>query len=203
MRNLSYILKQDIITRLSESTIDELSGGRKAISTQPAIEGNDLIWQNQIPFAVEMVAGYIRHWYDAGTELRAIFEYDIAEAFTAGQRVASEEVDSIRTLYTCIQDAPIGTDLTDTDYFTEEDDRNTVLLECACLIVVYNTSRRINPRQIPEQRQIDYDRTIDILKDVQRGKIQLSIAEREEVEDDDPGHEIAFFEIEGLTQDDF
>lgn len=193
---LGYILKSDIIAQLSEKTLNELTGGRKAIGDSPAVLGDDSIWESQLPSTIEFVAGYCRHWYDMDTEQRPILEHNLIDPFAVGDRIQDSSL-----LYICILDAPIGTIITNTTYFTLEDDRNPVLVECTVLLVVYNTFRRINPRQIPEQRQIDYDNTIGTLKDVQRGRIQLNIAERAEVLPDDPGHEVAYGDFEDVTQD--
>ena len=201
MAELKYLFKQDIIDFLDAKTLNELTGGRQAIGDAAAVDGDDLLWSDYIPKAIERVKGYSRHWYNMDTEMRSYFQYDVAEAFTAGQRVASVAVADVRTLYICILDAPIGTVLTDTDYFTEIDDRNPVLLEATIIFIIYNLNRRQNPRQIPEQRQIDYDSTIDTMKDVQKGRIMLEIAEREEVEGDDPGHEISYGDFEDSTDD--
>ena len=211
MALLGYILKQDIVTYLLGDTLDELTGGRRAIGSDIATAGNDKIWEMNLPSSIEKVLGYTRHWYDMTKESRPYREYSETEAFTVGQRIAGVSVTTVddnglnpvtaRPLYTCILDAPAGTLLTDELFFSPIDDRNPVLVEIIAILVIYNISSRSNPRQVPEQRQINYDRVIDTLKDIQKGRIQLSIAERENVEDDDPGHEIAFGDFEDITHD--
>jgi hypothetical protein len=201
MVDLGYILEQDILDQLDADTLTELTGGRKAIGDSPAVPGDSKIWKDYEPKAVEKVKGYSRHWYDMNTEMRSIIEYDVTEANTEGQRVAAAAVDGERKLYLCIQDAPAGTVLTNTAFFTETDDRNPIMLEAAVIFVIYNLSRRKNPRQIPEQRQIDYDNTIDTMKDVQRGKIMLEIAERVDVTEDDPGQEFPHGDFENSFND--
>jgi hypothetical protein len=201
MTELTYILKQDIIALLDADTLTELTGGRKPIGDDPAVPGVDKIWEDLVPKAEEKVKGYSRHWYDMDTEMRPYYEYKDTDAFTVGQRVASAAVNEVRDLYVCIQDAPAGTLIDNTDFFNPIDDRNSVILESTVTFVIYNLSRRKNPRQIPEQRQIDYDNSIDTMKDVQRGKIMLEIAERVDVEEDDPGHEFPHGDFEGTTDD--
>lgn len=204
---LGYILRQDLEKFLYSGTIEELTNGKKAIGSTPAVAGDDSVWQGNAPTAIEHVKGYSRQWYDMDTEMREIVAYDAGTANTEGQRVAGAAVSGVRPLYICIQDAPAGTALTDTNYYTETDDRNPVVLEITCLIVIYNISRRYNPNQIPEQRQIDYDRATDQLKDIQKGRIQLDIAERVFEEDsdayDDPGQNVAFGGFDDITQDDY
>lgn len=203
MTELGYILKQDILANLHGETLDELTGGRKAIGSNPAVGGDDAIWKASAPTSVEKVKGYSRHWYDMATEARPFFEYSATEAFTEGQRVAGAEVDEERSLYDCIQDAPSGTALTDENFFKANDSRNPVLVELAAVLVIYNTARRTNPRQLPEQRILDYDNAISTLKDIQRGAIQLDITQREEVESDDPGHRVAYGDFENVPNYDY
>lgn len=204
---LSYILKQDVLSYIDASTLDELTGGKRAIGSASATSGDDLIWEKLIPNAKESVKGYSRHWYDMDKEMRPYYEYSDTSSFTEGDRVASEEDDDgNRDLYLCIQDAAEGIDLTDTDYFEPVDSRNSVVLECSVLILIYNLSRRKNPRQVPEQRQTDYNRAIDTLKDIQRGRITLEIAQREIDEDDlasDAGQTCSYGNFENVTQDDY
>lgn len=204
MAELSYILKQDIEALILDDTLTQMTGGRKAIGAAAAVDGDDSVFENLIPKAMERVKGYSRHWYDMETEMRPFYSYDVAVANTEDQRVASAAVDEVRTLYLCIQDAPAGTLLTNTEYFTPADDRNQVVVELVVNIIIYHLARRLNPRQIPEQRQIDFDRTIDDLKDIQRGRIQLEIAERTLTEAeaaDDAGEQFNYGDFDDVTQD--
>ena len=202
MTELTYLFKQDIIDMLDAKTLNELTGGRQIIGDNPAVAGDDQLWIDNLPKSIEKIKGYSRHWYDMDTEMRNYFQYDAADAFTLGQRVASvEDGNGLRTLYVCIQDAPAATALTDADFFNPIDERNQVLLESTIMFLVYTLSRRLNPRQIPEQRQIDYDNSTDTMKDVQKGRIMLEIAEREEVEGDDAGHEISYGNFDDSNPD--
>lgn len=207
MTNLSYILKQDILNIIDSGTLLELTGGRREIGTNAEIAGDDAIWQGYIKNAVELVKAYSRHWYDIDTEMRSIYEYDVLEDVTEGTRIASEEDSEtgVRTLYIALQDAPAGTLLTDTAYFEQTDDRNPVLVEITSIFIIYNTSRRLNSRQIPEQRQIDYDNAMSKLKDIQNGKTQFEITERnaDDIETDDAGQQVAWGEFEGETDLDY
>ena len=200
---LGYILKQDLLAVIDGGTLDEWTGGKKAIGSTPAVIGNDAVWQATEPTSLEKVNGYCRHWYDMETETRSYFEYSVGEAFIEIQRVASALVSGKRTLYVCIQDAPAGTSLTDTDFFTEIDDRNPVLVEATATLITYNTGKRKNPRQLPEQRNIDYENTIKTLKDIQIGKVQLKIAQRVDILADDPGHQISYGDFDNVTQQDY
>ena len=206
MAELGYILRQDLVSNLNENTIDELTGGRKAISTTPstpAIDGDDNIWQSKIPSALEMMLGHTRHWYDMPTEISSIVEYDVAQTYTVGQRVAStvDAQTNLRTLYVALQAVPAGTLLTNTAFFEQRDSRNPVLVEIVCHLIVYHISRRINPRQLPEQRILDYDNAMAMLKKIQRGEVDLDIPKRaaEDVETDDAGQRIAWGDFEEIS----
>lgn len=200
MTDLGFILKSDIVAQLRSETLIEITGGRQAIGQNPAVGGDDSIWQANVPVAAETVKGYIRHWYDAGTAMRSIFEYDNSENISLNTRIYDT---TAKKLYLCIQAAPAGTLLTDTDFFTETDDRNPVLVEITALLVIYNTQRRENPRQMPEQRQVDYDNSIARLKDIQRGTLDLDITTRTEIEPDDPGHAVAYGQFDDDIENDY
>jgi hypothetical protein len=201
---LGYIIKQDITRFLAKDTLDEMTGGKRSIGSTPAVDGDDYIWQELRTTPTEMVKGYLRHWYDVETEFRPIYEYDVAEAFEVGDRVAgSLDTNDIRPIYICILDAPAGTSLTNTTYYTATDDRNEVALQCAVTLNIYYLFTRNNPRQLPEQRIIDYDNTIKTLRDIQSGKITLDIAERSDVEADDPGQQWAYGDFDDVTQDSY
>lgn len=204
MAEIGYILKQDIVTYLADNTLDQLTGGRKAIGSNPAVSGNDSVWQNILKSEIETMLGYTRHWYDMDTETRQYNEYDITENYTEGQRVAStEDASENRRLFVAIQDAPAGTSLTDTTFFNETDDRNSVLVKIVCYLVIYELSRRLNPKFVPEQRSMDYENGMKMLKDIQTGKMQLSIAQRESVEADDAGQQFSYGDFEGVSHDDY
>ena len=198
---LSYILKQDVLTYLDSNTLEEMTGGRKAIGDNPPVLGNDSIWLSLEKNAIEDVKGYSRHWYDMATEMRPYFDHNVSDLFVIGQRVAGAPVDGVRPLYVCIQDAPPGTSLTNTSFFTEVDDRNSKILEITCVLLIYKLFRRKNPNQIPDQRNIDLDFANSQLKDIQKGVLTFDIKEREDVPADDSGQEIAYGDFEDVTQD--
>ena len=201
---LQYILYQDLNEVLFKDTINELTGGRAAIGSNPAVSGDDRKWVKLIDNTIERVKAYTRHWYDIDAEFVDFAEYSNSEAYATGQRVASvEDSERERELYLCIQDAEAGTLLTDTAYFEKTDTRNSMIVEMCCIIIAYQLHRRYNARSIPEQMRIDYEDAIKNLEDIQRGKIMLDLPQRENVESDDAGQEFASGEMEGLTQDSY
>jgi len=204
MAEIGYILEQDVIGYLFSGTLSELTGGRKAIGGQPAVEGDFAELSKLINSTVEEVAGYCRHWYDMDKELREFIEYSVSGAFSVGQRVAgAEDGEGVRGLYLCIQDAPAGTALTDTAYFSESDDRNEKLVEITCMLIIYKASLRYNPRQIPENRRTAHDDAMLSLKDIQKGNVMLNIAQRENVESDDAGQRFAWGAFEDSPNEDY
>lgn len=206
MAELGYILRQDLVANLNESTITELTGGRKAIGTTPAVAGDDTIWRLKVPSSMETMLGHTRHWYDMDTEVAAICEYNTTDTYATGQRVASvADAQGYRTLYVALQDVPANTPLTDTTFFEEKDSRNAVLVEIVTHLIVYHISRRTNPRQIPEQRIMDYDNAMIMLKKIQRGEVDLDIPKRpsDEVETDDAGQRIAWGDFDDITHNNY
>lgn len=193
-----YILKSDLLNFIAEKTLDQLTGGKSAIGTTPATSGDDTKWQSLINPTVEQVKAYLRHWYDADKEMRSIETFVETDAHLINDRLVVLAVDENDddTLYLCIQDAPAGTLITDTDYFEQIDDRNSFVLEITCILIIYKLHRKVNPREVPVQRMEDFTQATKDLKDIQRGNITLEIAERVDVEKDDPGHEIAYGEFE-------
>ena len=201
---LNYILYQDLTEVLFSDTIRELTGGRSAIGDNPAVNGDDKIWTKLIDDSIERIKGYTRHWYDIDSEFEPFVEYSNLVGNTQGERVVSvEDENRDRVLYLCIQDAPFGTELTDTDYYQEIDTRNSRIVELCCILIAYKLHRRYNGRSIPEQIRIDYEDAISDLENIQKGRIMLNLPERESVERDDAGQEFASGEMEGLTQDDY
>ena len=201
MAELGYILKGDLLKEINADTLTELTGGKQAIGSNIAVAGNDSVWKNNVKGAVDYVQGYTRHWYDMEAELRSIKAFNLIDTFVSGDRIANT-ADSLgfQTIYKCKLEST-GNVITDTDFFEEYDDRENRLVEIVCIIIIYNLSRRYNPRQIPEQRQIDYDVAIKDLEKIQKGIISLNIAERSSVTSEDPGFEQIYGDFDNVTQD--
>lgn len=203
MALIGYILKQDILNQIDSDTLSELTGGRKAIGSTPAVSGKDSVFSQCAKSAIEYMKGYTRHFYDIETETRSYYDYSELQTYKIGDRVAGAlDGDGIRPLYVCKAES-LGNALTNETYFSAVDDRNSVLVEIVCVLIVYNLSRRYNPRQLPEQRQIDYDRVVSDLKNIQNGRIMLDIAERTNVATDDAGQEFANGDFDNVTQDSY
>lgn len=185
---MNYLLKVDITDRVKEQKVDEWTETKDSVLD--ALESS----------AIEIAKGYTRHWYDVEKEFRKVNLYDVLTAYTVDQRIYDE---ANAKHYICIQDAIAGTLLSDTDYFAQQDDRNAVLLEIVIDVLIYNLSSRQNSRQMNQLRIDRYDSAIDKLKDAQKGRIMLDIAQRVDVETDDSGHEFVFGQIDGMGSNDY
>ena len=204
---LGYILRQDLVSYITSDTITELTGGRKAIGTSPAVAGNDRIWQDLAVSAVATAKSRIRTTqYDISEVFAPFYEYSSDEDYIAGMRVAGDEdADGIRMLYLCIQDAPAGTLLTDTAFFEKkngaDDDRDPAIVRIICKIIIYDLSARHNPREIPEQRRLDYEEAQKELRDgIQMGHNQYAM-EEDVITPDDPRQAFAWGTFDGIDQD--
>lgn len=207
INQLGYILRQDLTAYITSDTVTELTGGRKAIGTSPAVSGDDRIWQNLAVSAVAAAKSRIRTTqYDISEVFAPFYEYSADEGYTSGMRVAgAEDGDGIRPLYACIQDAPAGTLLSDTDFFVPkngaDDDRDPAIVRIICKIIIYDLSARYNPREIPEQRRLDYEEAQKELRDgIQMGHNQYEM-EEDVITPDDPRQAFAYGTFEGIDQD--
>lgn len=97
-----------------------------------------------------------------------------------------------RMLFLCIQDAPAGTPLLDTDYFSEKDDRNATVVRLVAVLTSYYLHSTKNAQHVPDQVNLEYERAETMLKDIQKGRINLSIARREEIKKDSALQRIAY-----------
>lgn len=107
----------------------------EAVITTLALDGvtetTDAIWQNNVPIAVDMCANYMRHRYDTDVIFASINTWDLSGTVRdtiKGQVVAFDDTiewfvgDYVREsglLYVSIQDAPIGTLITNTAFWTQ------------------------------------------------------------------------------------
>ena len=179
----NYILKNDLINRFNSVNLTEVTNSSDAIITQTSDQ------------AVELVASYVRHWYDADTEFRALTLHVAASTYEDTDRVYTLTA-GVYVLYLAIQDVPADTLITDTDYWTASDDRNPVLVQVCTDIILYDLLGRNNSGNVPEYRFDRNKDARDTLKMIQSGKIQLDIPlrtfEDDEEEQADLGQEALF-----------
>lgn len=77
-------------------------------------------------------------------------------------------------LYVCSAIPTAGTEVTNTSYWTEAGDYETIRQRIIDL-TLYHLHANINPRNIPELRMNRRDEAISYLKAVQKGDVQLSL----------------------------
>lgn len=135
---------------------------------QVVMGNKEVVIDDHIASAIELVSGYLRSRYD----LVKVF-YDIPQ-FNASDVGSYTEGDVIRSntdvLYTVNTDSP-GTDLNDEDDYTKGDPRNKQLVKVVVDIAMYELHSRISPRNIPDLRLKRFEDAMRWLRDVQKEMI--------------------------------
>jgi phage gp36-like protein len=181
-----FLVKSDFFQVISENELNLLISYNSA--------GDTYLTQAE-KRAVEDVKGYLRARYDVATIFRAWNVFDETNPYLVGDRIINNDV-----FYLCIKDAETGTQITDTEYFTESDDRNTKLIEVVVDICIYNLLSRLNNIDISDTRKQRYDGNNGIqtggaigwLKKVQRGEVQPDIPLRSDAETVQTGNKIMY-----------
>jgi hypothetical protein len=163
-----FLVKDDYITLIRQDKLDQIT------------EADDTILNKALPAAQEEAAGFIRHRYDEAKVFKAVEETadNTVSGVTAGDRFYQT---TEKKFYVATADS--GTDLTNTDFFSQEDDRNPKLVEVVVDILLYNIYSRINPKSVPTHRRIRYDGddpkqqggAMGWLKMVQKGTIEPNL----------------------------
>lgn len=137
-----FLVTDDYLTLIRKDRLDEI------------VETDDTILKKALPAAQEEAAGFIRHRYDEDQVFKAVKEVttDTVSGATTGDRFYQS---TSKLFYVATADG--GTDLTDTGFFDQTDDRNPKLVEVVVDIVLYNIHSRINPKSVPDHRRIRYD----------------------------------------------
>ena len=142
MSQLYYITEDDLLPYVNSTDLAVLD------------QGSDY-WQ-QISLAVkEEIRSYVGHRYDIDTDLRGLNLSVDGLGITASVGDRYYET-TTKKHYVCIQDAT-AIDLTDTDYFTQQDSRNQIVLQKFIDMVLYHLHAHITPQNIPTIRQQRYD----------------------------------------------
>jgi len=161
------------------------------------ITGNDNELLNKVmSSAIEEVAGYIRHRYNE-KEIFKTFQIETNNedvTATNGQRIYQS---TSKKFYICIKDATAQL-LTNTEYYTEKDERNSKLVDVTVDILLYHIHSRISPRNIPDLRRLRYDGddpaqrggAIGWLKQVQKGTITPNLPVTDN--SDQTGHRVSW-----------
>lgn len=187
----NFIHISDLATVLDPTTLLQLTGGDTGQLTE--------VLNNVQPAQLEVVAGYIRHYYNTDEEMRGVKIFSTFDHYKAGDRILDNN-----THYLCVKDTEQKSEICDLSHFQPEDDRNAVLVELVANLCVYAIFRRITPRVVPEQQQVNYDNAIATLKDIQRGRVQLTLKPKEEtVAPDYAGNNVAWGGFESFPNTDY
>ena len=182
---MNYFLVSDDYSTLIEST--DLA----------IIDGADVDVLNQsLNTALEEVKGYIRNRYNEKLIFKTI------QLTTDGLSITASNGDRLyqtatKKHYICIQDAT-AKGITETDYFTQIDERNPKIVQVVIDILLYHLHSRISPRNIPDHRRLRYDGddpaqrggAIGYLKQVQKGIITPNLPVTDN--SDQSSHRIAY-----------
>lgn len=182
---MNYFLVSDDYSHLIESSdLTILTGGDGSLLNKV------------MSSAIEEVAGYIRHRYNE-KEIFKTFQVETDDSDVSasnGQRIYQS---TSKKFYVCIKDA---TDqlLTNSEYFTERDERNSKLVDVTIDVLLYHIHSRISPRNIPDLRRLRYDGddpaqrggAIGWLKQVQKGTITPNLPVTDN--SDQSGHRVSW-----------
>jgi len=163
---MNYFLVSDDYSTLIESTDLAIIDGAD----------NDILGQS-LNTALEEVKGYIRNRYNENEIFKTI------QVTSDGLNITASNGDRLyqsttKKHYVCIKDAT-SKGITETEYFTQIDERNPKIVQVVIDILLYHLHSRISPRNIPVHRRLRYDGddpaqrggAIGYLKQVQKGVI--------------------------------
>lgn len=144
---MSFILERDYSVLITGEQLTQITENQDDI--------NVCLLQSE-----EEVKEYLRHRFDVGLDMRTITTVADPAQITATvtDRLFDAAADK---LYLCIKDA-VNLPLSNTDYFTQTDDRNQKLVQVTIDVFLYHLHTRLNPRNIPQHRKIRYDGDGDI-----------------------------------------
>lgn len=127
-------------------------------------DSNNRIIESCNKIAIDEAISYLSVKYDVVSLFKDPLLYSSGTQYVEGDRIykiveASPAEDYI-VHYTCIKDLPAISpfpSITDTEYFTEEDDRDQKLLEACMSISLFYIHKRLSPNNIPTFRIVSYD----------------------------------------------
>lgn len=182
---MDYFLVSDDYSKLIES------------SDLAIVDGGDADVLNQsMDSGIEEVAGYIRHRYNENE----IFKTH--QLTSDGLNITASNGDRLyqtttKKFYFCIKDAT-SKGITETEFFTEGDNRNPKIVDVTIDVLLYHMHSRISPRNIPDLRRLRYDGddpqqrggAIGYLKQVQKGIITPDLPVTDN--SDQSGHRVSW-----------
>ena len=116
-------------------------------------------------YAIDEASYYLNFQYDTDTIFGyKVFDYDATAIYTIGQIV----INSDALGFTCIQDAPVGTALTDSNYFEEGEARNPLIVMIVVDIFAYHLFSRTGTNRIPQHIIDRYEMALKKLKEIRK-----------------------------------
>jgi len=149
LEDYHYLVRKEVL----DCILDEAAQGTTLTAEQVRIKAER--------YAENLMKGYLCAAYDVDAMFTPYVVYDASKAYAETQFIYD---DVNYKFYTAIQDAPIGTLLTDELFFTEGDTRNDLLINFMVDITLFELHKSINPRNIPDLRGIARDEAIDYMK---------------------------------------
>lgn len=143
----SFLLERDYFVLITEEQIGQITE-------------NETIKNDCLEQSYEEVKEYLRHRFNVEFDMRYFTIPPDANSVAASvdDRLYNNTADK---LYICIQEST-AQPLTNTDYFTNTDDRNKKLVQITADVFLYHLHTRLNPRMVPQHRKIRYDGDGDI-----------------------------------------
>ena len=157
---MSFILDRDYSVLITDDQLGQITSNQTDVDVCLA--------QSE-----EEVKEYCRHRFDMAFDMRS---FQISATGTGVTAVATDRIYQSATgkLYICTADAT-SESLTDTNFFTEQDDRNQKLVQVTVDVFLYHLHTRLNPRNVPMHRKIRYDGDGDIQKAMSATKWLLMV----------------------------
>lgn len=181
----SFIQKQDFKQSIELDSFDGL------------IDNENDVWERQLPATIEFVSSYLRFRYDVDRIFRPLNKHDDTQEYKQYDRVFVG-----KKIYNALEDAPIGTLLTDSTIWGQKDNRNAAIVSVVLIVLLYNIYPRINGSEQPQWLQTLYDGgdprqmggKLGWLKEIRRGTVDVDLPLLELVEtgEDQSGNRIAY-----------
>jgi len=131
-------------------------------------------------FAVQEAVAYLNFQYDTDTIFDfSVFDFSISESYTENQII----VDANGVAYTCIQNAPVNTALSNAAFFEQRDDRNPIIVMIIVDLLAYHLFSKAPTNRIPQTVKDRYKEAIEKLKSIRNKKMNPFLPLKE---NDDP-----------------
>ena len=180
-----FIQKQDFKQSIELDSLDGL------------IDNENDVWKRQLPATIEFISSYLRFRYDVDRIFRPLQKYDDTKEYKQYDRVFLNGL-----IYNALEDAPVGTVLTDINFWEQKDNRNAAIVSVVLTVMLYNIYPRINGSEQPQWLQILYDGgdtrqmggKIGWLKEIRKGTVDVDLPLLPLVEngEDQSGNRIAY-----------